>query len=279
MEHRARCLTALLLAAPWGCGLDLDRRDGVLSLTVLGLDGATRSVTVSLKHAGETSELRLPRDDLVIESAPAGASELWASVSEPRAQETNRLAVTIFADETARVALWLLDDPDADPDADGIASRDDLCPRTADPAQEDGDHDGLGDACDNCVAHANPEQLDQDADRYGDECDPDIDGDGVLNVQDACPESAGSSDPDLDGVCAHDNCPTFYNPGQANCDFDASDVLGDACDTDIDGDGVPNSSDVCHYAYDPDQLDSDGDGVGDACADNPTACRRPRTGG
>jgi subtilisin family serine protease len=34
---------------------------------------------------------------------------------------------------------------------------------------------------------------------------------------------------------------------------------------DRDGDGVPNHRDNCPYVYNPDQKDSNGDGVGDAC--------------
>jgi hypothetical protein len=38
---------------------------------------------------------------------------------------------------------------------------------------------------------------------------------------------------------------------------------------DEDGDGIPDSIDVCPHIYDPAQLDSDGDGVGDACDPQP----------
>ncbi len=43
-----------------------------------------------------------------------------------------------------------------------------------------------------------------------------------------------------------DNCPVAPNPGQADLDRDGT---GDACDLDVDGDGVPNESD-CN-PYDP----------------------------
>ena len=50
-------------------------------------------------------------------------------------------------------------------------------------------------------------------------------------------------DEDLDGVIdAFDNCPGLYNPDQENMDRDK---LGDACDPDADGDGVPNAQDKC----------------------------------
>src|SRR4029078_2597082 len=39
-----------------------------------------------------------------------------------------------------------------------------------------------------------------------------------------------------------DNCPSTSNPSQADFDHDG---LGDACDSDVDGDAVPNNVDQC----------------------------------
>ena len=51
-------------------------------------------------------------------------------------------------------------------------------------------------------------------------------------------------DGDSDGVCDSlpDNCPSVCNPDQMDVDEDG---LGDACDADVDGDGVDNHLDVC----------------------------------
>ena len=50
-------------------------------------------------------------------------------------------------------------------------------------------------------------------------------------------------DSDLDGVLdQQDNCKGLANPDQSNMDRDS---LGDACDPDADGDGVPNELDKC----------------------------------
>ncbi len=71
-----------------------------------------------------------------------------------------------------------------------------------------------------------------------------------------------TDDVDQDGVENElDNCPDTYNPDQEDTDGDG---VGDAC-TDGDGDGVTDSEDNCPATYNPDQEDLDEDGVGDLC--------------
>ena len=55
-----------------------------------------------------------------------------------------------------------------------------------------------------------------------------------------------------------------FNPNQEDSDGDG---IGDICDDDRDGDDIANDIDNCPDTPNPNQEDSDGDGIGDACDD------------
>jgi hypothetical protein len=59
-----------------------------------------------------------------------------------------------------------------------------------------------------------------------------------------------------------DNCPSAPNDDQVDTDGDGQ---GDACDVDDDGDGLNDDPDNCNSVANPDQVNTDGDGEGDAC--------------
>lgn len=132
----------------------------------------------------------------------------------------------------------------------------------------DSDGDGIADGADNCPSMKNLDQLDSNRDGIGDACD------GTLaaseNTTNKPEEAIPLPDQDHDGIPdAADNCPAVPNRDQA--DFDG-DHIGDACDPDADGDGVPDKAieegaflDNCPMTPNADQLDANRNGVGDAC--------------
>ena len=178
-----------------------------------------------------------------------------------------------------------------DGDCDNHGDECDLCPTLPEPAdnpmqQSDNDcfgmcPDGVGDACDNCLIVNNPGQEDVDFDVIGDACDN--------CPEDFNPDQSNLDTDDLGDVC--DNCLEIGNPDQADVDADAT---GDACDNcppglvdEIDADppyttdsdepvdtaipedapdtGIFVRGDVDGITANPDQANSDGDALGDAC--------------
>jgi hypothetical protein len=169
----------------------------------------------------------------------------------------------------------------------------DNCLADANADQADADIDGAGDVCDVCPDLADPDQTDTDRDGTGDPCDVDSDNDTVPDdgsgngvPGDApCP----GPDPNTPSAGCDDNCPLVSNSLQTDTDGDGS---GNACDDDIDGDGIlpdgddsgsdtdnrcsgpsdpdyPLCDDNCPLALNVDQSDADADLVGDACDNCP----------
>ena len=108
----------------------------------------------------------------------------------------------------------------------------------------DSDTDTVSNNLDNCPDIANVNQNDLDGDLIGDACDDNIDGDAFANA----PE---------------DQC-EYIADDNNTCSVDAS--------NDLDSDGVPDTAiDNCVGVFNPNQQDSDGDGIGNHCDATPIA--------
>jgi photosystem II stability/assembly factor-like uncharacterized protein len=174
------------------------------------------------------------------------------------------------------------EDP-TDTDADGTPDCVDQCP--TDPTKTtpgfcgcnrledsaDSDHDQVPDCADLCPL--DPLKIMPDVCGCG-VSDADTDGDGVADCQENCPLDphkrepglcgCGLSDFDTDGDEVPDQCtddcpndPLKSRPGICGCG---------RLDTDTDADGIADCHDNCPDVSNSSQADSDGDGVGDACA-------------
>jgi hypothetical protein len=94
-----------------------------------------------------------------------------------------------------------------------------------------------------------------------------VPGEGPITYTCAPPGSGQRMgiDRDLDAdLDGLDNCPAVFNPDQADSNTNG---VGDACEfiADADGDGVEDDDDNCPSDPNPLQQDFDGDGQGDAC--------------
>ena len=152
-------------------------------------------------------------------------------------------------------------EPWGDEVGDGIPNQYDNCPFHYNPDQTDTSGDGVGDVCDNCPHLANPDQAASPdnpvwPDRYDANGEPMLMGDACVpgnEYVDDVSDSSGDGVPDV-----MDNCPDHFNPPlTAGCSCPAGDPYCEACWCQCPDDQYP--CDGCA------QLDSSGDGVGDAC--------------
>ena len=122
---------------------------------------------------------------------------------------------------------------------------------------------------DNCRRIPNPAQEDTDGDAIGDACDPDIDGDDIPNCESGlCGPAADRRDNDHDGrIDERDECALGCDPLADLSDQDLDGFVDEDFEAPVEG-WPPLPRDVCPTIFDPDQQDSNGDGIGDRCADD-----------
>jgi hypothetical protein len=180
---------------------------------------------------------------------------------------------------------------ETDTDYDGVPDICDNCPTVPNPDQTESKGDGIGDACRNIpIALCRNVTVSADSNCQGiasvNTGSYHPDGDPITIVQTPSgPYNLGSTVVTLtvtDGFGTSSSCVGTVTVSGTDSDNDGTPDCNDGCpddpvktrpgirgcgvaDTDSDRDVIPDCKDNCLNIYNPDQLDSNGNGIGDAC--------------
>jgi len=209
--------------------------------------------------------------------------EINTTLTDPTDADTDDDGLT----DGAEVNTTLTDPNDPDTDGDGVNDGAEVITYLSDPLDPDTDGDTMNDGLEvvnSCLQVLVPDNLaDPDGDLVGNAaefaqstlpCDPDTDGDTFM-------DKPATSHATANPVPTEDNCPAIANPLQTNTDgeprpngpniigddatWPLSDSVGDACDPDIDNDGLTNSQETAGTGCSPITItnpnvgDTDGD--------------------
>jgi hypothetical protein len=88
------------------------------------------------------------------------------------------------------------------------------------------------------------------------------------------PAITGGDCDEYDGCAVNGTDWVDFQMGAGDACVEVSRTTDPGCDAsgDLDGDGIQNEQDNCPLTYNPSQLDTDGDGQGDACEPPPPGC-------
>ncbi|HIA02512.1 MAG TPA: hypothetical protein EYN06_05930 [Myxococcales bacterium] len=150
---------------------------------------------------------------------------------------------------------------DEDDDDDGVIDTQDCAPLNNQVFP--GNEELCNGLDENCNVKIDEGFGDLDADSIADCIDSDIDGDLDPNDSDCAPKNStihAAANEICDGI--DNNCSAGIDENFSNTDGDA---LANCIDSDDDNDSILDNEDNCPLDFNPDQGDSDKDGIGDAC--------------
>lgn len=156
-------------------------------------------------------------------------------------------------------------------------------PEPVNPGETDPDNDGLTTSLETDLGtNPNDDDSDDDGSKDGQDCfpldgakqdcggattvvDPDFDNDGICNGAESGTDPVTANPCTPNAKGLGDNCPATPNPDQKDTDGDG---VGDAClissSLDGDGDSLPDDLEESVFHTDPTKPDTDGDGLSDS---------------